>query len=163
MTMETACHSDSSEARRAKAFARHLPAVARILMGLMFFVFGLNGFLNFIPQPKTPMPDGAVAFVGALLKTGYMFPLIMGTQLIVGTLLLLNRFVPLALALLAPIIVGIVTFHLFLAPSGMGPAVVVLVLELYLAWAYRRAFRPMLALRTTPGATGTARREEPPQ
>ena len=67
-------------------------------------------------------------------------------------LLLLNRFVPLALALIAPIIVGIVTFHIFLAPSGLAIAVVVLVLELYLAWAYRGAFRSMLALRTTPGA-----------
>ncbi len=121
-------------------------------MGLMFFVFGLNGFLNFIPQPKDPMPEGAAAFSGALMKTGYMFPLVMGTQLLVGTLLLLNRFVPLALALIAPIIVGIVTFHAFLAPAGMGVGIVVLVLDLYLAWAYRGAFRPMLRMRTTPGA-----------
>jgi hypothetical protein len=80
-----------------------------------------------------------------------MFPLVMGTQLLVGVLLLLNRFVPLALALLAPIIVGIVTFHLFLAPKGTGIAVAVLVMELYLAWAYRSAFRPMLRMRVTPG------------
>src|SRR5882724_13225187 len=130
-----------------KSFARHVPAVARILMGLLFFVFGLNGFLNFIPQPKTPMPEGAAAFAGALMKTGYMFPLVMGTQLVAGTLLLLNCFVPLALALITPIIVGIITFHVFLAPSGMAPGIVALVLDLYLAWAYRGAFRPMLALR----------------
>ena len=80
-------------------------------MGLMFFVFGLNGFLPFIPQPKTPMPEGAVALVGALIKTGYMMKVVSGTQLIVGVLLLLNRFVPLALALIAPITVGIVTFQ----------------------------------------------------
>src|SRR5882724_7328224 len=109
------------------SFARHVPAVARILMGLLFFVFGLNGFLNFIPQPKTPMPEGAAAFAGALMKTGYMFPLVM--------------------ALITPIIVGIITFHVFLAPSGMAPGIVALVLDLYLAWAYRGAFRPMLALR----------------
>ena len=137
---------------KAKSFLRHLPTIARILMGLMFFVFGLNGFLQFIPQPKDPMPEGAVAFAGALMNTGYMMPLVSGTQLLVGVLLLLNRFVPLALALIAPIIVGIVTFHIFLAPSGLAIAVVVLVLELYLAWAYRGAFRSMLALRTTPGA-----------
>lgn len=82
-----------------KSFFRHLPTIARILMGLMFFVFGLNGFLDFIPKPKEPMPEAAVAFAGALMKTGYMMPLVMGTQLIVGALLLLNRFVPLALAL----------------------------------------------------------------
>jgi len=143
MTTETA--SDK------KSFTHHLPTVARILMGLMFFVFGLNGFLQFIPQPKTPMPEGAMAFAGALMKTGYMMQLVMGTQLLVGILLLLNRFVPLALALIAPIIVGIVTFHIFLAPSTIAPGLVVLVLEFYLAWAYRGAFRPMLAMRTTPG------------
>jgi uncharacterized membrane protein YphA (DoxX/SURF4 family) len=141
---------DAGAERTTRSFARHLPTVARILMGLMFFVFGLNGFLNFIPQPKTPMPEGAAAFAGALMKTGYMMPLVMGTQLLVGVLLLLNRFVPLALALIAPIIVGIISFHLFLAPATMGPGLVVLILEVYLAWAYRNAFRPMLAPRATP-------------
>jgi hypothetical protein len=134
---------------KSKGITRYLPATARVLMGLLFCVTGLNGFLNFLPQ--TPMPDGAVAFAGALMKTGYLFQLIMGTQLIVGVLLLTNRFVPLALALIAPIIVNIVAFHVFLAPSGLGLALVVLVLEVYLAWAYRKAFRPMLAMRTTPG------------
>ena len=129
---------------------RHLPVAGRILMGLIFLVFGLNGFLHFIPQPKTPMPEGAASFAGALLKTGYMFPMVMGTQLLVGVLLLLNRFVPLALALLAPVVVNIVAFHVFLAPSGLVLALVVLVLELHLAWAYRNAFRPMLKLRTQP-------------
>lgn len=137
--------------RGAKPFSRHVPTIVRVLMGLMFLVFGLNGFLNFIPQPKTPMPEGAAAFAGALMKTGYMFPLVMGTQLLVGILLLLNRFVPLALALIAPIIVGIITFHMFLAPASIAPGVVVLIMELYLAWSYRQNFRPMLAMRTTPG------------
>ena len=152
MATDNAPILEETGGRRAKPFARHLPTIARFLMGLMFFVFGLNGFLQFIPQPKDPMPEGAVAFAGALMNTGYMMPLVSGTQLLVGVLLLLNRFVPLALALIAPIIVGIVTFHIFLAPSGLAIAVVVLVLELYLAWAYRGAFRSMLALRTTPGA-----------
>lgn len=133
------------------AFTRHVPSIARFLMGLMFFVFGLNGFLNFIPPPKT-LPEGAGAFFGALMKTGYMLPLISGTQVIVGALLLSNRFVPLALALIAPVIVNIVTFHVFLEPSGSVMAGVVLVLELYLAWAYRKAFLPMLAMRVKPGA-----------
>jgi uncharacterized membrane protein YphA (DoxX/SURF4 family) len=138
--------------QQPKTVVRYLPSAARILTGFMFFVFGLNGFLNFIPQPKTPMPDGASAFAGALMKTGFMMPLIMGTQLIVGVLLLLNRFVPLALTLIAPIIVGIVSFHLFLAPSTIAPGIVVAVLELYLAWSYRGAFRPMLAMRSVPSA-----------
>src|SRR5205809_7655875 len=118
--------------------------IVRVLMGLMFVVFGLNGFLHFIPEPKTPMPEGAAAFAGALMKTGYMMPLVMGTQLLVGVLLLLNRFVPLALALIAPIIVGIVTLHIFLAPSSICPGIVVLVLEIYLPWAYGNASPPML-------------------
>jgi hypothetical protein len=121
-------------------------------MGLMFFVFGLNGFLHFIPQPKTPLPEVALTFIGALMKTGYMMPLIFGTQVVAGALLLSNRFVPLALALIAPVIVNIVAFHAFIEPSGMVMAGVVLALELYLAWAYRRAYLPMLALRVRPGA-----------
>jgi uncharacterized membrane protein YphA (DoxX/SURF4 family) len=128
---------------------RRLAATARILMGLGFLVFGLNGFLQFMPQPKT-LPEGVLAFLGALMKTRYMMPLIFGTQAIVGTLLLLNRFVPLALALIAPVIVNIVAFHLFLEPSGLPVAVVVLVLEAYLAWAYRGTYRSMLAARTAP-------------
>ncbi len=152
MKTDTTPQENESAGSKSKSVTRHLSTVARILMGLMFFVFGLNGFLNFIPQPKDPMPEGAVAFAGALMKTGYIMPLVMGTQLLVGVLLLLNRFVPLALALIAPIIVGIVTFHIFLAPATIGPGIVVLVLELYLAWAYRGAFRSMLRMRTTPGA-----------
>jgi hypothetical protein len=70
---------------------------------------------------------------------------------VVGALLLLNRFVPLALALIAPVIVNIVAVHAFLAPSGLGMTVVILSLELYLAWAYRSAFRPMLAAHVLPG------------
>jgi uncharacterized membrane protein YphA (DoxX/SURF4 family) len=137
-----------------KSFARYLPTAARILMGLMFFVFGLNGVHNFLPQPKTPMPEGAVAFATALMKTGYMMRLVTGTQLLVGVLLLLNRFVPLALALIAPIIVGIISFHIFLAPATIGPGAVVCILEIYLAWAYRKAFRPMLASRVAPAGAG---------
>jgi len=150
MPSTDALHGDRSAGGARKSPARHLPTVARILLGLIFFVFGLNGFLHFIPQPKTGIPEEAVAFATALMNTGYMMPIVMGTQLIVGVLLLVNRFVPLALALIAPIIVGIISFHVFLAPAAIGPGVVVLELELYLVWAYRHAFRPMLALRATP-------------
>jgi len=152
MTSETQLKESETMERKPKSFARHLPAVARVLMGLAFLVFGLNGFLNFIPPPKTPMPEGAGAFAGALMKTGYMFPIIMGTQLLVGVLLLLNRFVPLALVLIMPILVNIIAFHLFLQPAGIGPGAFLLALDLYLAWVYRRAYLPMLAMRVKPGA-----------
>jgi hypothetical protein len=133
------------------SFTRFFPAIARILMGLPLFVFGLNMFLNFIPQPKTPaMSDAAAAFVGALLKSGYMMQLIGATQLIVGAFLLSNRFVPLALALFTPFIVNSIAFHVFLEHSGLPMAAVFLALELYLAWAYRHAYRTMLAARVAP-------------
>jgi uncharacterized membrane protein YphA (DoxX/SURF4 family) len=143
--------ADETTGRKPKSFARHLPTLARIMMGLAFLVFGLNGFLHFIPEPKTPMPEGAGAFAGALMKTGYMFPLIMGIQLLVGVLLLLNRFVPLALVLIMPILVNIIAFHVFLQPAGFVPGAVLMALELYLAWVYRKAYCPMLEMRVTPG------------
>jgi hypothetical protein len=122
-------------------------------MGLAFFVFGLNGFLNFIPQPKGPMPEGAVAFATAMMKTGYLFQLVKGTEVVVGVLRLANRFVPLALVLIAPNIVNIFLFHAFLEPSGLPIAVIILALEVYLAWAYRNSYRSLFAVRTTPNAT----------
>ena len=137
-------------AARPKGVARFLPPTARILMGLAFFVFGLNGFLNFLPQPSKPMPEAAGAYLGGLLKSGYMFPLIAGTQLLVGVLLLLNLFVPLALVLIMPVLVNIVAFHIFLEPSGTAPGVILMALELYLAWVYRDAYRPLLTMRFKP-------------
>ncbi len=134
-----------------KTGGRYVVAAGRIAMGFLFVVTGLNGFFNFLPPPSAPMPEGAAAFAAALLKTGYMFRMVMATQLVAGALLLSNRFVPLALALIAPVVVNIVAFHVFLAPSGRPIAAVVLVLEVFLAWAYRKAYRSMLAARTTPG------------
>jgi len=146
MSNETTSHTEFTH---GKSFARHIPTVVRLLLGLMFLVFGLNGFLNFMPAPKD-MPQDIMTVSGALMKAGYM-TVVSGTEVLVAVLLLLNRFVPLALALLAPIVVGIITFHIFLAPATIGPGIVVLVMELYLAWAYRSAFRPMLRMRVTPG------------
>jgi hypothetical protein len=131
---------------------RYLTIIARTLMGLGFLVFGLNGFFHFIPQPKDAMPPGAMDFFGALVKTGYMIPLIFATQTLAGALLLVNCFVPLALALIAPVIVNIILFHVYLAPTSYAPAIIVVALELYLAWAYRKSFLPMLAMRAKPGA-----------
>ena len=152
MTTETTPNAHAAKGHTTKSIARHLPTAGRVLMGLIFFVMGLNGFLNFLPQPSTPMPEGAMAFAGALFMTGYMIPLLAGIQVIVGVLLLSNRFVPLALALIAPVVVNIFAFHAFLIPDGIGIAVFILALEVYLAWAYRNMYRPMLAMRATPGS-----------
>ncbi|MEO7597365.1 MAG: DoxX family protein [Opitutus sp.] len=129
---------------------KYLPTIARILLGLAFLVFGLNGFLNFIPPPPTGIPQGAMDFGAAMMKTGYLMQLVKGTEVLVAILLLLNRYVPLALTVLAPVLVNIVAFHAFLAPSGVAVPIVLLVLELYLAWKYRQLFRPMLAYRASP-------------
>ncbi len=116
--------------------------VIRILLGLVFLVFGFNGFLQFIPQP--PMPQPVVTFLGGLAVTRYMFPLLFGTQVIAGALLLIGLFIPLALALLAPVLVNIFLFHVFMAPSGLPLALVVIAFELFLVWVHRDAFAPML-------------------
>ena len=140
----------AAEGRKTKSFARHIPAIARMLMGLPLLVFGLNGFLNFIPPPSTPLPAGAAAFAGALANSGYMMPLIGATQLIVGILLVSNRFVPLALVLFAPFMVNSIAFHVVLEPSGLPMAAIFLALELYLAWAYRHTYRSLFIARVTP-------------
>lgn len=124
--------------------------VARILLGLVFFVFGLNGFLHFMPNPPPTPPAGA--FFGALFATGYMFALIFGTQVVGGALLLLGVAVPFALVILAPVIVNIIGFHLFLSPVPMQIAIasVVSVLEAFLAWHYRHAFAPLFSSASRP-------------
>ncbi len=103
-------------------------------------------------QPES-MPEDVSAFVGALMKTRFMFPLIAGTQVLAALLLLVNRFVPLALVLLAPILVNILAFHAFLDPSGIGPGAVATLIEIGLVWAYRDSYRTLFAARATPGAT----------
>jgi hypothetical protein len=127
---------------------KHLPTIARIILGLAFTVFGLNFFFHFIPQPAPPPAAGA--FAGAMFATGYIFHLLKVLEVASGLALLANRFVPLALAVLAPIVVNILFFHAFLAPSGLLVPLVILVLELFLAYCYRDAFAPMLKAKTEP-------------
>ena len=119
---------------------------ARILLGLTFLVFGLNGFLQFIKQP--PPTGVALPFLGALI-TSHEIAVVMLLQVLGGVLLLANRFVPLALVLLAPIVVNIVLFHAFMAPSGLPVAVFAAVLWVLAASGVREAFRSLLKARTT--------------
>ena len=132
-----------------KSGGRIATYIVRTLLGLMFLMFGLNGFLNFMPQPKD-IPPEIMNVMGALMKAGYL-TVVSGTEVLVAVMLLMNRFVPLGLALLAPIVVGIITFHVAMAPGTIGPGVAVLLMELFLAWCYRGAFLPMLRAKTTPG------------
>ena len=118
-----------------------LPA-ARILLGLIFFVFGLNHILHFIPLP---LPTGdALTFMGVMAGHGWLT--VVGVVMVIaGLLLLVGRYVPLALTLLAPVIVNIVLYHTLLWPHGAGAAIVVVILEVVLLLAYHRSFAPLFA------------------
>jgi uncharacterized membrane protein YphA (DoxX/SURF4 family) len=112
--------------------------IARILLGLVFLVFGLNGFLNFLNLG--PMPTGlAGQFMGALFMSHYYW-VVAALQIAGGLLLLVNRFVPLALVLLGPVIVNILCYHVFLNHVGAPPAIVVTVLWFIVFYANRQHF-----------------------
>lgn len=115
--------------------------IVRILLGLMFTVFGSNAFLHFIPMPQMEGP--AAAFMGALASTGYM-QAIAAFQVAGGLLLLIGRYVPLGLTLLGPVIVNIVFYHLFIDRNGLAMAGIVSALALFLLWRHRSAFAGLL-------------------
>ena len=127
----------------------------RIVIGLLLFVFGLNGFLSafgagFVPQP-TPPPDGG-AFLGALVDGGFL-PIVSLFETVIGALLLTGRFVPLALVMLVPVSIGIVTYHLRFDPAGV-PAYVVAAANVFLLWAYRSHLMPLLTPKAEPPSGG---------
>jgi putative oxidoreductase len=126
-----------------------IPAIARTLLGLAFVVFGFNYFVHFLPTP--PPPADAMAFIGAL-TAGKILAITKPIEVAAGLALLGNRFVPLALTLLAPIEIGILAFHVAFEPSGLPVIVVLIALTIYLAWSYRSAFAPMLRARVEPTA-----------
>ena len=127
---------------------QRIPGILRTLLGLAFVVFGLNYFFGFLPQPKS-LPPEVIAFMGPFIGAKYM-GLIKTIEIAAGLLLIGNRFVPLALTLLAPILVGITWFHLRLEPAGLPLPIILVVLEVALAYFYRDAFAPMLQARTEP-------------
>ena len=112
--------------------------IARILLGLVFFVFGLNGFLHFIPMG--PMPQGlAGEFINALMKSHYVL-VVSAFQVAGGVLLLAGRYIPLGLVLLGPVIMNILCFHIFLEHTGLPLAIVVTILWAIVALRYRESF-----------------------
>ena len=112
--------------------------IVRVLLGLMFAVLGSNAFLHFIPMPEIPGQAGA--FMGALISSGYIYP-IACLQVLGGLLLLIGgRFVPLGLTLLGPVIVNIVLYHIFLDHVANPIAIVASILALFLLWVYRAKF-----------------------
>ena len=118
--------------------------IARLLLGLIFVVFGLNAFLQFIPMPP---PTGlAGQFLGALFQSHYLW-VVAVLQIVGGALLLVNRYVALGLTLLGPVVVNILLFHLLLSPAGMGLAVLVTALWFIVFYAHRAAFSGIFAPR----------------
>jgi putative oxidoreductase len=114
-----------------------LTNVSRFLLGFIFLVFGLNGFLHFIPMPP---PSGVAGqFLGSMFVTKYLL-FVFAIQLIGGVLLLINRYVPIALAILAPIIVNILLFHSLMKPAGLGLALLVAILWAVVFASVRSAF-----------------------
>jgi putative oxidoreductase len=131
-----------------RAQSSHLPRmniatiVVRVLLGLVFVVFGSNGFLHFLPMP--PLPHNMTGdFLNALFLSHYIYAIAL-CQVAGGLLLLIGRFVPLGLTILGPVIVNIVLFHIFLAPEGLPLALVIALLFLFLLWRYWSAFAAIL-------------------
>lgn len=120
---------------------KKLGLVARLVLGLLFFVFGLNGFLGFLPQP--PLEEAGLKFIMALVETGYLLKLIKGIEVLAGVLLLANAFVPLALLLLSPIVVNIVLFH-FLLSFAPGLPLVIVALMIIVALDRKENFKHVL-------------------
>jgi len=119
--------------------------VARLLLGVIFLTFGLNGFLHFIPMPP---PTGMAAEYFRIIFASHYWVVIFSVQVIGGLLLLVNRFVPLALVLLGPVIVNIFFFHALMAPAGLPLAIVVVVLWSVLAVRNKRDLAGIFVQRT---------------
>src|SRR5258707_7087900 len=135
--------------QRRTLVMRIASVIARYLAGVIFLVMGLNGFLNFIPLP----PPGGIAgqFMGALYVSHYVW-VIFAFQVIAGVLLLVNRYVPLAVAILAPVLVNIITFHVLMAPAGLPLALFVALLWAAIFIEVRPAFSGLFQLRQKPRA-----------
>lgn len=116
---------------------------ARLALGALLLFSVVNAVFQLAPQP--PMPEAAQAFMGGLMSSGYFFALLKGAELLVALALLSNRFVPLALVVLAPITLNIALFHFILAPAGAAVGVVLLALHLATAWSRRDSYQTVLA------------------
>ncbi len=119
--------------------------IARILLGLPMVIFGLNGFFHFLPTP--PLPEAGMNFMMALGKSGYFFPFLKATEIISGAMILSGCYLPLGLVILAPVLLNILLFHIFLAPGldGLLLPIILVLAELYLANAYKESFSGLLS------------------
>jgi putative oxidoreductase len=119
--------------------------ISRILLGLIFTIFGLNGFLHFIPGPLPPGLAGQ--FIGALIQSHYVF-FVSGVQIISGVLMLINRYIPLALVLSAALIANILAFHICMFPSESFMAILVAIFWLIIFVYHRKNLSCLFVQRT---------------
>ena len=120
-----------------------LVTVLRILLAVILIVFGSNKFFNFIPAP--PMEGPPAEFMGALFQTGYFFPMLAIVETLAGLLLLFNKWIRFALVMLVPVSVNILLFHIFLAPSSIGPGALLAVLNGLLIYSGWKHYKPLFA------------------
>ena len=130
--------------------------ISRSLLGIVFLTFGANKFLNFMPAP--PVTGMPAQFMGAMFATHYIF-VVAAFEVVGGLLLLTGRYAPLGLTLVGPVVVNILAFHTFMAPSGLPVAFVVSALALFLLWSYRENFSGLLkpSFGTSPKAAPSQR------
>jgi putative oxidoreductase len=122
---------------------RIVSTIARYLLGVTFTVFGLNGFLHFIPSPTFP-PGYLMDFFTAISGSGF-YVLIFGVQVICGILLLINQYVPLAIVVLGAVLANILTFHATMNPQGFPTAMIAVICWFLTAWPIRAQFAPIFA------------------
>ena len=124
-----------------------IPTVARVFLGLIYFVFGLNGFFYFLKMTPPPMSETAAAFFKGIHGSGYFIPVLSGTQTLGGFLLLTGLAAPLALVILAPVTLQIFLFHYFLTPGlkNLVLPMAMLVLHLTAAVAYWKVYKPLFS------------------
>ena len=113
--------------------------IARILLGLIYVVFGLNFFLHFIPMPA-PTKDAAGAFEGGLFGAGYFFPFMKVIEILSGVFLLINKYTALFVLIIFPVTLNIFLFHAFLDPSGIPMGGIMILINLFLGYAYRKYY-----------------------
>ena len=115
----------------------------RLLFGLAFIVFGLNGFFGFIPMPAPPEAGGA--YLGALGATGYFFPVLKICEILAGIFILTNIFLNFGLVLIAPILVQIFLYHLFLDPAGLALPIILVVMHLFLTYQNCASYKSLFS------------------
>ncbi|MBB6112198.1 hypothetical protein [Mucilaginibacter lappiensis] len=112
--------------------------IGRSLLGLIYVLFGLSFFFHFIKIPA--MPLAGREFQGALLKSGYFFQFLKITEITCGAFLLINRYTAFFLVIISPVTLNIFLFHVFLSPPGLTFVIMMLAINLFLGYAYRKYY-----------------------